>query len=93
MKHSEDSFANTPATIVPLENICQLQSNTFVPSDVFGDREVEIFSSTNSATSAGVTKTFQHDVDTDDNTETIRYRKVLYFYYNGKIEDHYRFLD
>ncbi|VDK85489.1 unnamed protein product [Litomosoides sigmodontis] len=83
MQHSEDSFANTPATIVPLENMRQLQSSTFVPSDVLGDREVEIFSSTNSATSAGITKTFQHDVDdTDDNTETIRYRKIKEFKVN-----------
>ncbi|KAL3990839.1 Hamartin family protein [Acanthocheilonema viteae] len=78
---SEDSFANTPATIVPLESMHQPQSKAFVPSDAFGNREVEIFSSTNSATSAGAVKTFPQDIDAD-NTETIRYRKIKEFKMN-----------
>ncbi|CAG9537894.1 unnamed protein product [Cercopithifilaria johnstoni] len=81
VRPSEDSFANTPATIVPLENIHKPHSKAFVPSDAFGNREVEIFS-TNSAASAGVSKTFHQDIDIDDNPETIRYRKIKEFKVN-----------
>lgn len=75
---SDDSFANTPATIVPLENIHQPQSEAFAPPDTFRNHEVEIFSSANSATSSGIIKSFQQGTGTDDNTETIRFRKVIY---------------
>ncbi|EJD75893.1 hypothetical protein, variant [Loa loa] len=76
---SEDSFVNTPATIVPLESMHQPQSFT---SDAFGNRNAEISSSTNSATNAGVIKSFQQGVDTDNNMETIRYRKIKEFKVN-----------
>uniref|UniRef100_A0A915Q211 Hamartin n=1 Tax=Setaria digitata TaxID=48799 RepID=A0A915Q211_9BILA len=77
----EDSFANTPATIVPLENMHQLESGTYV-SDTFGSHEVEFLSSTNSAPSISVIKNFQQ-IDHDDNTETVRYRKAKEFKMNG----------
>uniref|UniRef100_A0A0R3RW98 Hamartin n=1 Tax=Elaeophora elaphi TaxID=1147741 RepID=A0A0R3RW98_9BILA len=79
---AEDSFANTPATIVPLENMHQPQSESLAPSGTFGNREIDIFSSTNSATSTSVVKTFHQSIDTDDNAETIRYRKVKDFKVN-----------
>uniref|UniRef100_A0A1I8EWQ4 Hamartin n=1 Tax=Wuchereria bancrofti TaxID=6293 RepID=A0A1I8EWQ4_WUCBA len=77
---SEDSFANTPATIVPLENMCHPQSETFT-SDALGKHDVEISSSTN-ATCTGLIKSFQQTTDIDDNAETIRYRKTKEFKMN-----------
>ncbi|EJW87052.1 hypothetical protein WUBG_02036 [Wuchereria bancrofti] len=77
---SEDSFANTPATIVPLENMCHPQSETFT-SDALGKHDVEISSSTN-ATCTGLIKSFQQGTDIDDNAETIRYRKTKEFKMN-----------
>ncbi|VIO89544.1 Uncharacterized protein BM_BM9251 [Brugia malayi] len=77
---SEDSFANTPATIVPLENMCHPQSEAFT-SDALGNHDVEISLSTN-ATNTGLIKSFQQGADIDDNAETIRYRKTKEFKMN-----------
>uniref|UniRef100_A0A8R1XU50 Hamartin n=1 Tax=Onchocerca volvulus TaxID=6282 RepID=A0A8R1XU50_ONCVO len=81
LQPSEDSFANTPATIVPLENMHQLERETFAP-DTFENHELGIFSSANSATSKDVIKSFQQSVDADDNAETIHYRKTKEFKMN-----------
>ncbi|MCP9263230.1 Hamartin [Dirofilaria immitis] len=80
MQPSEDSFANTPATIVPLENMHQLECEAYAPN-TFRNHEAEIFS-VNSTTNTSFTKSFQQGVDSDDNTEVIRYRKTKEFKMN-----------